>query len=209
MKHGEQKTRLVKTNKPWPLCPRCGSSAHVHRAGLHSRLQFPAAQRYSCFRCGKDKKFLAPNERKYRPGRIRQFREHVQPKQPPTPGTLKISVRAPLRASLQEMFSTSNGSGADRGDLSSFCSEIIECQIIAYRATQAGAKRLAILKLPPKPKVETPKRRFHHQRKISPADAEKIRNLLASGLNQQVVARRYSVAESTIARHLDSELGPP
>jgi hypothetical protein len=104
------------------------------------------------------------------------------------PETLRISIRKPLIESLTEMFQTSNGTGADKGDLSSFCSEIIECQIIAYRATQAQAKRLAIASLPTKLEVETPKRRFHRQRKISPADAEKIRNLLASGLNQPAIA---------------------
>jgi transposase-like protein len=115
----------------WPACPRCGSAEHVHRAGLHVRLQFPAAQKFSCTRCGKDKKFLAASERKYRPGRRKHFQRFQLQPQPGASGRWKI--KRELSRSLLAMYREAHGVSPDREALDRFISELIENAVGDFR----------------------------------------------------------------------------
>jgi hypothetical protein len=119
-----------------------------------------------------------------------------------TTGRLEIQIRHPLVESLAEMFRTSNGWGADRGDLAQFAAEIVENAIAEYRAN----RRLAITPLvspPPDPETPASLRRFKYQRILSPRDIEQIHNLFRSGLRQSAIAARFNVKQSTVSRHLD------
>jgi hypothetical protein len=155
----------MEKDSSWPPCPRCHSTLHVHRAGLHLRLQFPAAQRFSCTACGKDKKFLAPDERRHRPGRVKQFRQRAQPTQQPGPpatnGSWKIKVE--LARSLIAMFRSSHGLTPNQGNLDEFVSELVEIAVIDYRSK---AKRIGdVLPLAPKPvgiATSSVSRELHH-----------------------------------------------
>lgn len=121
----------------WPPCPRCGSSLHVHRSGLHIRLQYKPAQKFSCTACGKNHKFLAPSEIRFRPGRIRrppgerlkQFRERLGP--PATVGRWKI--RPELARSLVAMYRSSYLTTPEQWQLDKFVSELIESAVSDFR----------------------------------------------------------------------------
>jgi predicted XRE-type DNA-binding protein len=118
-----------------------------------------------------------------------------------TNGRIEIQIRRPLLQSLHEMFQTSNGLDAERGDLAQFVAEIVETAVAAYRAS----RHLAITPLvSPKPdETEMSLKRFKYQRILSPRDIEQIHNLFRSGLRQSAIASRFGVGQSTVSRHLD------
>jgi transposase-like protein len=182
----------------WPPCPRCRSTAHVHRAGLHRRIQFPPAQKFECSRCGKGKKFLKPGEQRHRSGRIRQFRKRIQlqPQVPGTSGSWKIKPE--LVKSLIAMFRASSQDALCRESLDKFASELIEIAIADFRVSE---KRLDPSPLGRKPAARPPER-GPRQHNLSARELEKIRDLLKSGVGHHALAQRFAVSRATISREL-------
>lgn len=145
---------------PWPPCPRCGSNEFVHRGGHDIRLQYPPRQKYACTRCGKDKRFFAPNERRYRPGRLKQYQEKVI-RQGPLASFGRWKIRGELARTLSCMYRESHfGLTPDQAGLNKFVSELIEAAVSDFRLFHPvevfRANGRPVLKVEA-PKMEPPK----------------------------------------------------
>jgi transposase-like protein len=119
----------------------------------------------------------------------------------------EVCIRPSLLQSLQDMFRAANTgrTGEDTLSLSTFISEVVECQIIDFRAKQKNIRDLLPLSPAPVPPIP-PRLAYEHQ--LSPRDVEKMRSLLRSGeLKIGAVAERFGVAQSTIWRELNHANG--
>jgi hypothetical protein len=147
----------------WPICPRCGSNEFVHRGGLDHRLQYPPRQRFACTRCGKDHRFLAPDAPRYKPGRLKRYREKIIRREAPLASYGTWRIRAELARSLSCMWRQSVGHGLltpDQAALDKFASEIIETEVSTFRMMHPQEVFRAFGKPVLKaeaPKVEPPK----------------------------------------------------
>ena len=195
-----------KIEKP-PTCPACGSSS-VRRAGVITRKTLPAAQLFRCACCSA--RFFSPTTPRGRrgPGASKQVSRLLDGRgdgissRSERPGTFTISIRRALIPSLEGMHRMASGWGAASDTLAQFCSELLEVQIITFREQVAAQKRRTPL-VSPKP-APAEMRPLPRRSKLSPADVEKIRTLLAEGaLNQSSAAARYRVAQSTVARAIN------
>ena len=175
----------------WPRCPRCGSSTFVHRAGLDYRLQYPARQKFSCTRCGKNRKFLPEDTPRYRPGRVRRTSEETAQ----LPTRLEIRIRPRLLPSLVAMFKVRSGHAQlpDRSALSLFLAEIIEAEIVEFRSLNPSVDVKA------RGRIQRQDLDVHRRRLPLAREAE-IRDLRELGTSS--LAKRFGVGQTTIRRVL-------
>ena len=206
-RRGRLTTSMIEQKIEKPTCPACGSSA-IRRAGVITRKRVPAAQLWRCACCSK--RFFSPTTPRGRrgPGASKHVSRLLDGRTNGTshserPGTFTVSIRRPLVGDLEKMHALASGWGADVGSLAQFCSELLEVAVITFREQQVAAQKRRTPLVSPRP-APAEMQPISRRSKLSEGDIKKIRTLLAEGVvNQTALSRRYSVAQSTIARHVN------
>ncbi|MGB0037065.1 MAG: helix-turn-helix domain-containing protein [Candidatus Acidiferrales bacterium] len=109
-----------------------------------------------------------------------------------------ILIRAADALILKRMYETAIGKKPDIGSFSDFCGEFVQCTIASaiadFCAIKPAARDVRPQGLPvPNPNID-------RRTKLDLKSIDRARELLSSGLTQQIVATRFGVSPMSVSR---------